>query len=445
MKIAYITAGAGGMYCGSCLRDNALARALLNRGHDVLLVPTYTPTKTDEPNVSVPQVFLGGINVYLQHKSAIFRHTPWFVDRWLDSPRLLNWAANRAIKTDAADLGALTVSMLRGEEGPDHKEFRKLVDWLAGEVKPGIVDISNGLLIGVAAPLRRALGVPVLCTLSGEDLFLDGLTEPWHSQAIELLRARVADVDGFITFSHFYASVMIERLRIPESKVFQVPLGITMDGHGDRGQGSGDRGQGSKPMTIGYLARICPEKGLHVLCESFRLLRQQPRFEACRLRVAGYLAPGDRPYFDELQRQIAAWRPGCPTDSFEYIGEPDRAGKIRFLQSLDVFSVPTVYREAKGLPVLEAWANGVPVVQPWHGAFTELVNATGGGVLVPPNDPKALADAIAQLLDNPVLRRELGQRGREAVVRLYTADRMAEATLAVYQKINEEFRTRNVE
>src|SRR5262245_61250045 len=110
MKIAYITAGAAGMYCGSCLRDNALARALIPRGHDVLLVPTYTPTRTDEPNVSLPQVFMGGINVYLQNKFALFRHTPAFLARILDSPRLLAWVSNRAMKTDAAELGELTVA-----------------------------------------------------------------------------------------------------------------------------------------------------------------------------------------------------------------------------------------------------------------------------------------------------------------------------------------------
>jgi glycosyltransferase involved in cell wall biosynthesis len=62
------------------------------------------------------------------------------------------------------------------------------------------------------------------------------------------------------------------------------------------------------------------------------------------------------------------------------------------------------------------------------------VNASQGGLLVPPNDPKALADAIATLVDNPALRRELGARGRASVERLYNSDRMAEATLAVYER-----------
>ena len=86
MKILSITAGAAGMYCGSCARDNALARELIARGHDVTLVPVYTPTRTDEPNVSRPHVLFGGISVYLQQYSAIFRKTPRFLDRFWDSP-----------------------------------------------------------------------------------------------------------------------------------------------------------------------------------------------------------------------------------------------------------------------------------------------------------------------------------------------------------------------
>src|SRR5262245_35512522 len=101
MRIAYITAGAGGMYCGSCLHDNTLVSALRALGHDAILVPTYTPLRTDEHNVSLKRVFLGGVNVYLQQKSAIFRHTPWLVDRLLDAPGLLRWASRFAARTDA--------------------------------------------------------------------------------------------------------------------------------------------------------------------------------------------------------------------------------------------------------------------------------------------------------------------------------------------------------
>src|SRR5207249_7617003 len=112
MRITYTTAGAAGMYCGSCMHDNTLAAALTRLGHDVLLVPTYTPIRTDEIDVSQKRVFFGGINVYLQQKLSLFRHTPWFLDRLLDAPRLLRWVSRFAVKTQAAELGELTISML---------------------------------------------------------------------------------------------------------------------------------------------------------------------------------------------------------------------------------------------------------------------------------------------------------------------------------------------
>src|SRR5262245_907884 len=122
MRIAYITAGAAGMICGTCLHDNTLAAALIRKGHQVALIPTYTPIRTDEEDVSISRVFFGGINVYLQQKSGLFRSTPWMVDRLLDSPSLLNSLAGMSSSTNAKDLGELTVSILKGEDGNQKKE-----------------------------------------------------------------------------------------------------------------------------------------------------------------------------------------------------------------------------------------------------------------------------------------------------------------------------------
>src|SRR6516164_3430297 len=145
MRIAYITAGAAGMFCGSCMRDNTLVAELQRQGHDALLIPTYTPIATDEADVSQSRVFFGGINVYLQQKLGLFRHTPWIMDRLLDRPRLLRWVSRFAVKTRAEDLGDLTISMLKGEHGHQRKEIDKLVGWLADEVKPEVVNLTNAL------------------------------------------------------------------------------------------------------------------------------------------------------------------------------------------------------------------------------------------------------------------------------------------------------------
>ena len=128
--IAYITSGAGGMFCGSCLHDNTLARALIRRGLDVQLIPTYTPIRTDEEDVSSTHVFYGGVNVFLSQTVPFYRHLPAMLTGWLDHPRLINWATRRAAATSAASLGALTVSMLRGVEGNQRRELDKMLEKL---------------------------------------------------------------------------------------------------------------------------------------------------------------------------------------------------------------------------------------------------------------------------------------------------------------------------
>src|ERR687884_43583 len=162
MRILHITAGAAQMYCGSCLRDNALATELLARGHDVVLVPLYTPTLTDEPNVSRERVFFGGISVYLEQQSALFRRTPRLLDRLWDSRLALKLATRGSIATDPKVLGELTVSMLKGEEGNQRKEFEKMLDWLKAEPPFDLISLPNALLIGLARPLLETLARPVV-------------------------------------------------------------------------------------------------------------------------------------------------------------------------------------------------------------------------------------------------------------------------------------------
>jgi len=96
-----------------------------------------------------------------------------------------------------------------------------------------------------------------------------------------------------------------------------------------------------------------------------------------------------------------------------------------------VLSVPTEFLEPKGLYVLEALANGVPVVQPRHGAFPELLEATGGGRLVTPGDPDELADTFEELANDPDTRYSLGATGQINVREQFSAEVMAAATLEV--------------
>jgi glycosyltransferase involved in cell wall biosynthesis len=430
MRIAYVTAGAGGMYCGSCLHDNTLAAALLARGVDILLIPTYTPIRTDEPDVSHRRLFFGGINVFLQQKLAFFRHTPWALDRILDARGLIQFVSRFALGTRAEKLGDLTISMLKGEHGHQRKEVDKLIHWLQHGVRPQLVNLTALLLSGMVQPIKRRLRVPVLCTLQGDDVFLEALPEPTRREALDLIHSHCRHVDGFIATSAYYADFMAEYVGIPRDRIHVVYPGINLAGHGAAAPGRPARSDAG-PLTIGYFARISPEKGLHVLVEAFQILRKMEGTPLCHLAISGWLGENNRPYLADLKSQLTA---AGLHGAVKHVESPDHASKVRFLQSLDILSVPTIYREPKGLYVLEALANGVPVVQPRHGSFPELIELTGGGILVKPGEPADLAHGLRLLLDNPGLRDEMGRKGRDAVRREFSAETMALHTMEVYRQ-----------
>ena len=425
MNILSITAGAAGMYCGSCLRDNALAVELLRRGHQVTLLPLYTPTNPDEHNVSRNKVLFGGISVYLQQYSPFFRKFR-FLDRLIDSPWLIKALASRSLSTDPRLLGELTVSMLEGEKGLLRKEFDKLLEWIAGEAVPDVINLPNTLLIGLAAPLRRAVGRPICCTLQGEDLFLGGLIEPYRSRAIGLIKEQVPQIDRFISVSDYYVPAMSKMLAIPLERIAVVPLGINLDGYAPAPTRQRD------PFRVGYFARVAPEKGLLELADAYILLRERTKDARMRLDAAGYLAPAQATYLDSVKRKLAA---AGLAGEFMYHGALDRDAKLQFLQSIDVLSVPATYDEPKGVFVLEAMAERVPVVQPRRGAFTEMVEKTGGGLLVPAGDSSALAGGIKQLFDDPVLADRLATQGFDGVRQHYSIARSTDRLLAVYDSM----------
>jgi glycosyltransferase involved in cell wall biosynthesis len=429
IRIVYLTAGAAGMYCGSCLHDNTLAAALVRLGVDIQLIPTYTPIRTDERDVSADCVFFGGINVYLQQKSALFRWLPSALDRILDRPWLLRRATARSTAIDPKFLGDLAVSMLRGEHGYQRKEVRRLRRFLASELKPNLVVLTNMLIGGCIPELKRTLGVPVLVTLQGDDAFLEYLPEPHKTRCFEQIRRLVRDVDGFLVHSRYYAEFMTGYFGIPPDKLHVVPLGIDTRDYAERESATGKDVAGSRPSTIGYLARLAPEKGLHVLADAFIELRRRVGLDNAQLRIAGWLGEQNRAYAESLFERLRAAGVG---EAFQYVGEVDRPGKREFLRSLDVLSVPTTQREPKGLFVLESLAAGVPVVLPDHGAFPELIASTGGGCLTPPNDPGALAATLAELLQDPGRLRRYAEAGRKAVHQQRNAEAMARATLEVF-------------
>jgi glycosyltransferase involved in cell wall biosynthesis len=428
VHIVQLTPGAGGMYCGNCFRDNALVRELRQLGHNVTMLPLYLPLKLDEQDQSVgAPIFFSGVNVYLEQKSALFRHMPAWLHRRLASPRLLKWAAGRAAKTRAADVGELTLSMMRGEEGNQARELDELVGWLKAHGRPDIVVLSNALLVGLVRKLKTNLRCPVVITLQGEDTFLDAMMSPHREQAWQLLAERAREADLFVAPSRYYADLMGRRLNLPPHRLRVLHNGISLEGFDLRHPESGIR----NPPVLGYFARMCREKGLPLAVDTFIELRRRGRAPDLKLHVGGGCGPTDLPVVAEQKGKLQA---AGLLDDARFFPNVTRAQKLEFLRGLTVFSTPALYGEAFGLYVIEALAAGVPVVQPRHGGFPEIIEQTGGGLIAEPN-ASALADALESLLLDPARARALGEAGRKTVQERFSIQAMAEQTVMTYAEL----------
>lgn len=428
MRIVQICPGSGdNFYCENCLRDAALVKAVRGLGHDVLMVPLYLPLQADKvEQVSNAPIFFGGVNVYLQQKLSLFRKTPRWIDRWFDSRGLLEWAGRKAGMTNARDLGETTISMLQGEDGRQVKELDRFVDWLVTEQqKPDVVCLSNALLAGLARRIKQKLGVPVVCLLQDEDGFLDGLTSPYAEQAWSVVHERVRDIDAFLAVSEYYGDTMATRLKTDAGRMHVVRMGIELDVY---------RPHESGPAvpTIGFLSRMCPERGLDKLVDAFLLLKRNGGLKSARLRISGGRSGADEPFIKRQQDKLEA--AGILGD-VEFLQAFDRDAKLEFLRSLSVLSVPEPQPVAYGLYVLEALAMGVPVVEPAIGCFPETIAATGGGVLYEPNTAERLAQAMEPLLADSQAARRLGAEGRAGMLKAFDIGRTAGEMVRVYEQI----------
>ena len=416
LRIAYITAGAAGTICGNCLQDNAVAAALKRSGHDVVLLPAYTPVLTDEHDVSDGRVVFGGVNLYLQGRYALFRASG-MLDRFLDHPRVLRWVSKFAVDTRPAKLGQMTRDMFLGESGPYRREMRKLIELLR-EIRPDIVHLTNSMLASMSGPIRRELEVPVVCSIQGEADFLAGLPEPFRESCYDLLRGHAVHVDTFVAPCADQVAAMAPVLGEESGRMETILPAISLDAVRERRRSTDDR------FVIGFLARLTPQKGLHLLADAVERLRSKHPERTIELRVAGWRNSETAGFVEDLAREYG----------FEDHGYVSRSGKFEFLAGINAFSVPTTYRASKGLYVLEALGAGVPVIQPRIGVFPELIQASGGGLTCEPDDSADLAAKLELLMLDRDRAARLGAQGQQQVRERFHSDRMAAEALALYSR-----------
>ena len=434
VKIVQITAGAGGRICGSCLHDNALVRALRQRGRDAMLVPAFVPTTSDEENVAEPIIVMGGVNVFLQQKSSLFRRTPRWIDWFFDRPVLLRALSRWTGNTRPSDLGPLTVSTLQGEQGCQRKEVYRLAEWLARDVKPDVVHLSNVLLLGLAKTIRQMTGASLVVTLSGEDLFISQLPEPYQDQVRALLVERAGDVDRFIALNQPYADRMQKMLGCESDRISVIPHGIDPEGFPvEPPDLVARRASRAERRVIGYLARACQEKGLdQVIQATARLVQNGMDVE---LVAAGATIPAEEEYLSGCH--ALAHELGI-ADRFFWRGQIDRSEKIKLLEEIDVFAMPTPVPEAKGIPVIEAMAAGVPVVASASGAFPELLGiheTSPAGEVHLPGDVNDLARCLEGMLRDESRAVTCGMAGHSRVGKLYQSHHMAISHESLYETV----------
>ena len=428
MKIIQITPGSGdNFYCENCLRDQALLRTLNAQGHHIKMVPLYLPIKVDSPNISMDApIFYGGVNVYLQQKVGLFRRTPRWVDSVFDNRALLSQVSRKAGMTSSRELGETTLSMLKGEDGHQVKELDRLVEWLSRDInKPDVIILSNVLLGGLAAALRKRLQVPVVCLLQDEEAFIDALGEPYSKEAWDLLRKCCQDMDALIAVSRSYADRIAPRLDLDENRLHTLYMGIDIDEY---------QPADSPPArpTIGFLSRMCFERGLDTLVDTFILLKQNPELKTCQMQISGGKSQADESFLRIVRRRLET--AGVAEDvAFmpEFLGEKRR----QWLKELTVMCVPEKEEAAYGLFALEAQAAGVPIVVPRIGIFPELIELTGGGVLVEINSPRFFSTVLSPLLLDPGSAHELGQKGRRGIEEHFNVETTATNLIDLFNEI----------
>lgn len=427
MKILHLIPGSGGtFYCQNCLRDLALVRALRARGHDSMVVPLYLPMFGDvEVAENRAPIFFGGVNVYLRERFPLFRHAPRWLERLFDQPWVLGKAATREGSTNAADLGAMTMSMLVAREGNQRREYERFLEWLSVQERPDVIHISNALLLGFVPAIREVTDAPFVCSLQDEVPWVDAMRPPYDRQCWESMARLGEQVEKFVATSRWYGDLIAGRMRIPAERLAVVYPGIET-----KGISSG--GPSFSPPTIGFLSRMNEAQGLTDLIDAFIALKQDPAFKELRLAATGGVTPADQPYINALEDRLAQHNlKNAVTLHRSFHTAPDPS----FFEGLSVLSVPVPKGEAFGIQLIEAMARGIPVVQPDVGAYPEVVAETGGGIVYDATEKNGLTEALRKVLSDPDGARELGKRGQATVLERFNIDRAVDEMLAVCESL----------
>ena len=223
--------------------------------------------------------------------------------------------------------------------------------------------------------------------------------------------------------SHVIGRHMVDHFGVPLSRIRLIPRGVRLDRLTYRAPLAKPNGD----YAVGIIGRITPIKGHAVLLRALaRVARQMPQVRALIVGDAPANRPQYRVELERLARQLGLER------RIEFLGT--RQDVPELLQQLDLLVMPSVSAEAFGRSVAEAQASGVPVIATRVGGLIEMVEHHRTGLVVPPDDPVALGDAMATLLADRQLALRLAEAARAQIEARFSVEQMTALTLQVYHE-----------
>lgn len=430
IKIVNIVPGFGGtFYCGNCLRDSGHTKSLIKLGHDAMMLPIYLPLTMEHGiEKDTNPIFYGAVNIYLKQNFRIFKNMPHWLENFFNSSSILRYAAKKAGSTRTEGLEEMTISMLMGKDGNQNTELQELIDFLKTHVKPDIVHLSNALLIGLAKQIHEQLDIPVVCSLQDEDVWVDAMNDHYRPIVWDLMSKKAENIDAFIAVSDYYANEMKRKMRIPDSKMHIVPIGVDSSLY-SYSKPSKD------PQVIGYISRMYEEHGFGLLIDAFIKLKEHADFKDVLLKLSGGYTGDDKKF---INKQIKKLKAAKVFDDVEFIDDYQPEQRYSFFNKLTLLSVPVLKGEAFGVYQLESLACGVPLVQPECGAFPEIIKQTEGGITYKPNTADELTKAWIKVLQKPQQIDIMSEKGHKAVLEKYNIDKVSERVLEIYKSLTDD-------
>jgi len=428
MKIAFLVTGSGGsFYCSNCYRDMLYFKAVKNvEGITANAIPLYLPPdKMYTESGFDSNVFFGAISLYIREKIHFLEQMPSFMDKIFDSPPLLKIAAKQAGTTRTEGLEDITLNMISGDHSPREREVKRLVKYLISIGKPDVIHISNALIIGLARQIKELLDVKIVCSLQNEDDWINEMAEPFQTQAWKMIGDESVNIDAFVSPSRYYKDFFIDKTGFAGENIYIVPSGIDL-------QAIVETKKTNPAPAIGFFSRVSYHNGFDKLADAFIILKKMPQFRDLTLHVCGGYTSDDKPFIsDQIKKIKKNGFSGSVKIYPEFIG----SSKQDFLNSIDIMSVPVRKYDAYGLYILESNAAGIPVVQPATGAFHEILEITGGGVLYSPDTVDELVTNLKNLLPDQTRLKEFGRLGKNAVKEKLSFDKMSSGLIKVYETI----------